>query len=150
MAGRPGGQVLHHLVHLFKLLGHGLNLRVQLLVLSILVIEHSPVLVPLLLRADAGVLPVETGQETTHFLTLQVNVSQSPSNRSQYQSVRQTRLLTRLPQTLLWIHVSVSSLNEDYRIVSQFFSVLTSSQMPICILKQILLAVIIPLVHTGH
>ncbi len=157
LAGRPGGKVLHHLVHLFKLLGHGLNLTVQLLVLSILVIEHSLVLVPLLLWADAGVLPVETGQETTHFLcllatfTLQVNVSQSPSSRSQYQSVWQTQLLARLPQNLLWIFMFLwVSWTRITGLVHNFSLSLNNSQIPICILKQFLLTVIIPLVHTGH
>lgn len=50
---------MHHFVHFLKLLGHGLNFCMQLLVLSILVIEHSPVLVPLLVCADAWVLPVK-------------------------------------------------------------------------------------------
>lgn len=59
LAGRPGRKIPHHFVHLFKLLGHGLNLSMQFLVLSILVIEHSLVLVLLLLRMDAGVLPVD-------------------------------------------------------------------------------------------
>lgn len=47
LAGRPCRKVLHHLIHLFKLLGHCLNLLVQLLVLSVLVIKHC--LVPVLL-----------------------------------------------------------------------------------------------------
>lgn len=68
LAGRSGRKVLHYLIHLFKLLGHRLNLLVQLLVLSVLVIEHSLVLVPPFICADAGVLTVETGQRTTHFL----------------------------------------------------------------------------------
>lgn len=70
LAGWPWGKVLNHLVHLFKLCGHCLDLRVQLLVLSVLVIEHSLVLVPLLLWAYAGVFPRETGQKTTHCLGL--------------------------------------------------------------------------------
>lgn len=58
LAGRPGREIVHHLVHLSKPPGHGLHLSMQLLVLGVLVVEHSLVLVPLLLWADSGVLPV--------------------------------------------------------------------------------------------
>lgn len=50
LAGGVLGQTAHHGVHLVKLLGGGLHVRVDLLVLCILVVEHSSVLVPLLVR----------------------------------------------------------------------------------------------------
>lgn len=64
LAGGPGWKVRHHFIHLFELLGHGLDLSMQFFVLSILVIEHSLVLVPLLICVNAGILPVETAKET--------------------------------------------------------------------------------------
>lgn len=49
---------MHHFIHLLELAGHGLDLGVQVAVLCVLVVEHGPVLVPLLIAVDAGVLPV--------------------------------------------------------------------------------------------
>lgn len=54
-------QAGHHGVHLLELLEGRLHLRVELLVLGILVVEHGPVLVPLLVRPDRRVLPVGGG-----------------------------------------------------------------------------------------
>lgn len=65
LAGRPGGEAVHHFIHLLELLGHGLDLGVQVPVLCVLVVEHGPVLVPLLITADAGILPDEQHGDRT-------------------------------------------------------------------------------------
>lgn len=69
LAGRLGGQVVHHSVHLLELAGHGLDLGVELPVLCVLVVEDGPVLVPLLIALDAGVLAEEPHGDTVCVLS---------------------------------------------------------------------------------
>ncbi len=56
LAGGVLGQSAHHAVHLVKPLERSLNLRVQLFVLCVLVVEHGSVLIPLIVRPDRRVL----------------------------------------------------------------------------------------------
>lgn len=57
LAGRVLWQAAHHGVHLVKLLLGELHLGVELLVLCVLVVEHSSVLVSLLVGSDRWVFP---------------------------------------------------------------------------------------------
>lgn len=57
LAGRVLGQAAHHGVHLVELLLRELHLGVELLVLCVLVVEHSSVLVPLLVSSNRRVFP---------------------------------------------------------------------------------------------
>lgn len=72
LTGGPWRKAVHHFVHLLKLLGHGQNFCMQLLVLSILVIEHGLVLVPFLVRADTWVFSVGTKLHNTYFSDVNV------------------------------------------------------------------------------
>lgn len=57
LAGRVLGQTVHHGVHLVKLLLSELHLGMELLVLCVLVVEHSFVLVSLLVSSNRWVFP---------------------------------------------------------------------------------------------
>lgn len=56
LAARVLRKTLHHGVHLVKLLESSLHLRVELFVFSVLVIKHSTVLVPFIIRPDGRIL----------------------------------------------------------------------------------------------
>lgn len=61
LAGWVLGQAAHHAVHLVELLLRELHLSVEILVLGILVVEHSSVLVPLLVGSNRWVFTGDEG-----------------------------------------------------------------------------------------
>ena len=58
-------EIAHHGVHFIKLLERDLDISMKLLILCILVVEHSSVLVSLLIGADTGVLTADRHRTDT-------------------------------------------------------------------------------------
>lgn len=59
---------------------------------------------------------------------------------------RQEDVMQQLSVSLCYIYTIIISLKDRFTLLQ----VCLNSQMPICTLKQCLIAVIIPFVHTGH